>query len=136
MSWGDIDLSTARADNEVLPESEATNFLITGAGKNKFDSEKVDVYAKVLDGPEKGARTVFSYPNPNDYDWVIGVFKRLVNSIGIKIEEGESPVDYLIRVAKLEGKFTAPVKHREYEKDGLTTVKGEVNTWKIKSYKG
>lgn len=136
MSWGDIDLSTVPADNEQLPASDATNFVITGGGYNKFDKAKVDVYAKVYDGPLKGKSTVFSYPDPEKQDWSPGVFKRLVNSVGGKMEAGEGPVEFLVRVGKSKDAiFTAPVKEREFEKDGLVETRGEVNTWKVRSYK-
>lgn len=135
MGWGDIDLSTVPADNELLP-AEVFNFVVTGGKPNKFNSNKVDVSAKVADGQYKGTSAFFSYPDPAEQEWSVGVFKRLVNSIGIKIEEGESPVDYLNRVAKAGGKFTAPIKHRDIEKDGLVETRGEVNTWKISTHKG
>lgn len=135
MSWGEIDLSTVPTDLEVLPEA-TLNFVVVSAKNNKFDPEKVDVLAKVYDGEFKGRTTFFSYPDPAKQDWSPGVFARLAKSLGIPIEKGESPVAYIGRAASLGGKFTAPVKHRLVESDGLPVTKSEVNIMKVKSYRG
>lgn len=136
MSWGEIDLSTVPSDQEILPASESLNFVVTGARSNKFDAEKVDVFAKVFDGDFKGRGTIFSYPDPAKQDWSPGVFARLAKSMGIPIEKGETPVTYILRAAKLGGKFAAPVKHRETEVDGLPVTKSEINIMKVKAYRG
>lgn len=135
MSWGDIDLSTVATDLEVLPEA-ILNFAVVSAKPNKFDAEKVDVLAKVYDGELKGRTTFFSYPDPARFDWSAGVFARLGASMGIPFEKGEQPVAYINRAATLGGKFTAPVKHRKVEVDGLETTKSEVNIMKVKAYRG
>lgn len=135
MSWGEIDLSTTPSDNEILPEA-VLNFVVTGAKNNKFDAEKVDVFAKVFDGEFKGRPTIFSYPDPAKQDWSPGVFARLAKSMGIPIEKGETPVAYIARAAKEGGKFTAPVKHRKVEFDGLEDTKSEINIMKVKSFRG
>lgn len=135
MSWGDVDLSTVATDLEVLPES-ILNFVVVSAKPNKFDAEKVDVLAKVFDGELKGRTTFFSYPDPAKQDWSPGVFARLAKSMGIPIEKGEQPVAYINRAASAGGKFTAPIKHRLVEVDGLETTKSEVNIMKVKSYRG
>lgn len=135
MSWGEIDLSTTPSDNDILPEA-ILNFVVTGARANKFDAEKVDVFAKVYDGEFKGRPTIFSYPDPAKQDWSAGVFVRLAKSMGIPIEKGEKPVEYITRAASAAGKFTAPVKHRKVEYDGLEDTKGEVNIMKVKAYRG
>lgn len=135
MSWGDIDLSTVPSDLEILPEA-TLNFVVTGGKNNRFDPEKIDVFAKVFDGDFKGRGTIFSYPDPAKQDWSPGVFARLAASMKIPIEKGETPVAYLARAASAGGKFTAPVKHREVEVDGLPVTKSEVNIMKVKSYRG
>lgn len=135
MSWGEIDLSSVSTDLEVLPEA-ILNFALVSAKPNKFDSEKVDVLAKVYDGELKGRTTFFSYPDPAKQDWSPGVFARLAKSVGIPIEKGEQPVAYINRAAAAGGKFTAPVKHRAVEVDGLPVTKSEVNIMKVKSYRG
>lgn len=135
MSWGDVDLSTVATDLEVLPES-ILNFVVVSAKPNKFDAEKVDVLAKVFDGELKGRTTFFSYPDPAKQDWSPGVFARLAKSMGIPIEKGEMPVAYINRAASAGGKFTAPIKHRLVEVDGLETTKSEVNIMKVKAYRG
>lgn len=136
MSWGEIDLSTTPSDNEILPELPAVNFVVTGAKENKFDAEKVDVFAKVFDGEFKGRPTIFSYPDPAKQDWSAGVFVRLAKSMGIPINKGEKPVDYIKRAATAQGKFTAPIKHRIVTYDGLEDTKSEINIMKVKSYRG
>lgn len=135
MSWGEIDLSTTPSDNEILPEA-VFNFVVTGGRVNKFDPEKVDVFAKVFDGDLKGRPTVFSYPDPAKMDWSAGVFVRLAKSMGIAINKGETPVEYIGRAAAAAGKFTAPVNHRTVTYDGLDTVKSEVAIFKVKAYRG
>jgi hypothetical protein len=136
MSWGEIDLSTTPSDNEILPEASALNFVVTGAKENKFDAEKVDVFAAVYDGEFKGRKTIFSYPDPAKQDWSAGVFVRLAKSMGIAINKGEKPVDYIKRAAAEKGKFTAPVKHRVVTYDGLEDTKSEVNIMKVKAFRG
>lgn len=136
MSWGEIDLSTTPSDNEILPESDSLNFVVTGGKANKFDAEKVDVFAKVVDGEFKGRSTIFSYPDPAKQEWSAGVFVRLAKSMGIPINKGETPVDYITRAAAEKGRFTAPVKHRTVTYDGLETTKSEVAIMKVKAYRG
>lgn len=136
LSWGEIDLSVTPSDDEILPEVAALNFVVTGARANKFDSEKVDVFARVYDGEYKGRPTIFSYPDPVKQEWSPGVFARLAKSMGIPINKDETPVEYITRAAGQGGKFTAPVKHRKVEYDGLETTKSEVAIMKVRSFRG
>lgn len=134
MTWGEIDLSTVPTDQDVLPEA-VLNFAIVSAKANRFDAEKVDVLAKVFDGEFKGRTTFFSYPDPAKQDWSPQLVARAAKSMGIPIEKGEGPVEYFNRAAGVGGKFTAPIKHRVVEVDGLPVTKAEVNIMKVKSYR-
>jgi hypothetical protein len=60
------------------------------------------------------------------------MFARLAKAIGIAINPHESPVDYLNRAAEAGGSFSAPVKHRSVDQDGVETVKAEINIMKVK----
>ena len=131
----EVDLTTIPTDNEVLPENQYYNFeLLPGAKPSRYDADRIECAAKVVDGEFAGRVKYFSYPDPNKVgDWVRGVFIRMTHAIGVEIEEGEHPVDYLNRVAG--GKFSAPVKHRVVDSDGVDTTKDEIKIGNIRATK-
>jgi hypothetical protein len=132
MSWGTIDLSEVSTDGVTLPE-EVFNFELVKAKPNNFDENKIDVNAKVIsEGPFKGERVWFSYPDPDTYKWSPQLVARLAKNMSIKIESGETALEFLNRAAGLGGKFSAPMQHRVVEKDGLPTTKSEVNIMKVR----
>lgn len=132
MSWGTIDLSEVSTDGKVLPE-ETFNFELVKAKPNNWNEAKIDVNAKVIsDGKFKGERVWFSYPDPETYDWSPQLIARLAKHMGIKIDAGEKALDFLNRAAGLGGKFSAPMRHRVFEKDGLPTTKSEVNIMAVR----
>jgi hypothetical protein len=133
MSWGDIDLSSVSTDQDLLPEA-TLNFVLVSAKENRFDHNKVDVLVKVFDGEFKGRTTFMSYPDPAKFDWSPQLVARLAKVVGEPINKGEGPIDYINRVAG--GKFSAPMKHRVVEVDGLPETRSEVNVMKVRAYRG
>lgn len=131
-SWLDVDLTTIPTDNEVLPEGVYYDFeLLAGAKPSRFDPDRLECAAKVINGEFTGRVKYFSYPSPALQPWVRGVFVRLTHAIGEDIAEGEHPVDYLNRAAG--GHFSAPVKHRQIDVDGMETTKDEIKIGNIRA---
>jgi hypothetical protein len=134
-SWMEVDLTTVPTDNEVLPENQYFNFeLLAGAKPSRFDPDRIECAAKVIDGEFAGRVKYFSYPDPAKVgDWVRGVFIRATRAFGVEIEKGETPVEYLNRVAGAH--FSAPVKHRIVDSDGVDSTKDEIKIGNIKAVK-
>lgn len=132
MSWSEIDLTSISTDTDLLPET--TDFvweLLPGAKFSKYDPARVEAAAKVASGEFAGRVKYFSYPDPAKQSWSAGVFIRMTRALGVEIEEGESPVDYLNRVAG--NQFIAPVKHRTIEYEGATSQKDEIKITNVKA---
>ncbi len=131
-SWSEVDLTTVTTDNNVLPEGQDFEFeLLPGARFSKYDPDRVEAAAKVATGEFAGRVKYFSYPDPKKVgEWVRGVFVRMTHAIGEEIEPGESPVDYLNRVAG--GHFRAQVKHRLVAQDGVDITKDEIKIGNVK----
>lgn len=132
-SWMEVDLTTIPTDNATLPENVYYNFeLLPGAKASRYDADRIECAAKVIDGEFAGKVKYFSYPDPNKVgDWVRGVFVRMTHALGSEIEEGEHPVDYLNRVAGHQ--FSASVKHRPVDTDGVTTIKDEIKIGNVRA---
>lgn len=130
-SWNEIDLTAVPTDQDVLPEGvEFTFELLQGARYGKFDANRIEAAAKVVDGEFAGKVSYFSYPDPEKQPWSSGVFVRMTRALGEDINEGEDPVAYLHRVAG--GKFLSKVKHRPYSSDGVDGVKAELAIGNVK----
>lgn len=132
MSWSEIDLTSVSTESNVLPENvDYTWELLPGAKFSRFDPGRVEAAAKVATGEFAGRVKYFSYPDPKKQSWSPGVFIRLTKAVGIEVEEGESPVDYLNRVAG--SNFTAPVRHRLVpDEGGAEATKDEVKIQNVK----
>lgn len=131
-SWLEVDLTQIPTDNEVLPEGTYYDFeLLAGAKPSRFDPDRIECAAKVVNGEFAGRIKYFSYPSPEKQPWVRGVFVRMTHALGTDIEEGEHPVDYLNRVAGAQ--FSAPVKHRQVDVDGMETTKDEVKIGNVRA---
>lgn len=131
-AWLDVDLTTVPTDNAVLPEGQYFNFeLLAGAKESKFKADRIECAAKVVGGEFDGQVKYFSYPPPAEQPWVRGVFVRLTHALGVEIESGEEPVAYLNRVAG--GQFSASVKHRVVDQDGMDTTKDEIKIGNIRA---
>jgi len=129
----EVDLTTVSTDNEVLPEGVYYDFeLLPGAKPSRWDADRIECAAKVINGEFAGKVKYFSYPDPKKVgEWVRGVFIRLTHAVGIEIQENEHPVDYLNRIAG--SKFSAPVKHRVVDADGVDTTKDEIKIGNIRA---
>jgi hypothetical protein len=114
LSWQNIDLSKVSTQPEVIPDGVYTLELNPGSKLN--DKESVLVSASISqDGEFTGRKVYFSYPDPESVSskgtvnsWSAVAFKRLEQAIGVDMNEGELPVDYLNRVAG--NKFQAPIQ--------------------------
>ena len=109
---GDITLGIKWSEVEVqptmLPEGEYILQLLGG----KDDNGRTTVSTSVADGESVGKRFTFSYPNFNEQAWGLPEFKRLTVALGVDIEDGETPTDYLNRVAG--GTFAIKIFHQEF----------------------
>lgn len=132
MSWGTIDLSSVSTDGATLPEG-TFNFELVKAKVNNFDANKIDVNAKVIsEGPFKGERIWFSYPDPENFKWSPQAIARLAKHMGIKADANETPLEYLNRAGEAKGKFSGTMIHRSFEKDGLPTIKSEMSIFSVR----
>lgn len=130
-AWLDVDLTTIPADNAVLPEGQYFTFELVSAKPGNFNADRVECTAKVVGGEFDGWTKYFSYPPPSEQPWVRGVFVRLVHAVGVDIDANEEPVDYINRNAGAH--FSAPVKHRVVDVDGMETTKDEVKIGNIRA---
>jgi hypothetical protein len=132
MAWEEIDLTSVSTDNDLLPEEvDYVWELLPGAKFGRFDLERVEAAGKVASGEFAGRVKYFSYPDPKKQSWSPGVFVRMTKAIGIELEDGEGPVDYLNRVAG--NHFVAPVKHRMVSYEGADTTKDEIKITNVKA---
>jgi hypothetical protein len=127
--WTDVNLADISTSITPVAEGEYTFEVAAGAKFSDFDANRLEACATITDGEFAGRKLFFSYPDPNKQDWSPRVFKRLVESLGMDIEAGESPVQYLNRAAGL--RFAAPVKYRKNE-DPSAPVKVDLDIFKIR----
>lgn len=134
-TWNEIDWTAETGDNNILPENTEFVFeLLKGAKYGKFNPNRIELGAKVVEGEFKGAVNYFSYPDPKEQAWVPGVFRRLCNAIVANdvedIQTDEDPVDFLTRSAG--SKFRAPVRHRTRTYEGADEQVAEIKIGNIK----
>lgn len=133
MSWTDVDLTNIPTDVDVIPEGRDYVFeLLPGAKYGKFDAGRLEAAAKVAEGEFANRIVYFSYPDPTVQPWSLGVFARMVKSLGGDAVAGEDPVAYLNR--KAGSKFISKVGHRVVEIDGGSTTKVELKIGNVKPY--
>ena len=107
MAWTDVNFDEVNTSQELVPEGTYT-FMVCGANRNKFDSEKVDVRLEIAtQGPYAGQPLYLQYPNPekvggfpaNDpRNWVMKAFKAFVLATGHDMQRGEHPVEFVSRI--------------------------------------
>jgi hypothetical protein len=129
MGWTEIDLPSVSTTITPVAEGEYTFELLAGAKFSEYDAARVEAAAAIVDGEFAGRRLFFSYPDPDKQEWAPRVFKRLVESLGQDIEQGENPVSYLNRSAGL--RFKAPVKHRAGGDEGAPK-KADIDIFHVK----
>lgn len=115
MAWENINIQDISTQMELLPEGKYNFELSAGA---KFD-EKGTLKASATvngNGEFTGKRVFFTYPDPESVSaagkvnsWSAVAFKRLEQALGVDINPGENPVDYLNRAAG--GHFTGTITH-------------------------
>lgn len=137
MSWQDVNLLQVSTSLEPLPE-QTFKFQVLGASKGKFDEDEIQVKAAVADGEFTGRLQYVRYPSPAKFDWSPRVLKRLVQAIGIPLEDSEAhdPVAYFNRVAgDANGAFfMAPMKARnKTDANGNTVPVSEVDIFRTTS---
>lgn len=100
MSWTSVDLTDVPTGRELLPAGDYTFEVVQNSAKfGKFDPNAIEFTGAVVGGEFNGRRAFISYPDPDKQDWSLTAFKRLTVAIGVDIEKGEGPIDYLNRVA-------------------------------------
>lgn len=124
-SWSEVDLTTIPTDNDIIPEGKYEFELLPGARFSKWDADRIEAAAKVASGEFAGRVQYFNYPDPAKVgEWVRGVFVRMTRAAGKEIAEGESPIEYLNRVAGAH--FAASVIHRTFDKEGESVTKSDL----------
>lgn len=131
MSWqnvklGDIEPNTGFAP---IPEGNYKFQLLTGASTRERNGyEELVVSAAIVEGDSKGRRVFMQYPDPEatyvnkdgetkTFAWSAQALKKLEISLGEDQAEGETPVEYLNRVAADGlGLFTMNITQRSYFK--------------------
>lgn len=134
--WQEQDWGDTPADNAITPEGEFTFELLKGSKYGKFNANQIEFGVKVAEGEFSGAVVYTRYPDPAEYDWVKGVFVRMLNAAIAQgfdgIEKGEDPVEYLNKVAGM--KFKAKIAHRETTtSDGEAVTKADFKLGSIKN---
>lgn len=106
---------------ELLPKGKYTFTLLPGSAIDESRG-RLNINVAVADGPSKGRRVFPSLPLPQSAsDWPNQVIRKLSTVLGTEFTEGESPADYLNRVANNgHSKFTDNVFHRTYPKSDGT----------------
>lgn len=131
MSTWSINWSEVNTQLETIP-AQAFTFSLLGANLSERDPHKVEVSAAIAsEGPFQGRKLYFSYPDPTKYPWSRTMAKRLMESIGVEAQDGESLVDYLNR--NKGQRFASMVQHRSYTPEGGSEiVKAELSIFNVR----
>lgn len=138
MSWTDIDLTGVSTDLAMIPEGEYVFALLPGSKYNQFDTQKIEVGAKVVEGEYAGRVQYFSYGDPAKSPAMEGAFKRLkvalFKNTGVEIDKGEDPIVYLNNPEVVGAKFVANVTHRTFtNKEGESQTKSDIAVFKTRA---
>jgi hypothetical protein len=113
LSWQNIDLKNVSTEIKAIPDATYTLEINPGTKKNERDTVLVSATV-AQDGEFTGRKVYFSYPDPESvsaggkiYSWSAVAFMRLVQALGVDLNDGEEPEAYLNRVAG--SRFQAPV---------------------------
>lgn len=111
MSWNDVKLAEVESTNEFpnIPVGTYKFNLLPGAKLrvNNFDVEELVAAAAIAEGPFAGRYAWLQYPDPTSINtktgktaaWSAQALKKLEIALGIEQNDGETPVEYLNRVA-------------------------------------
>lgn len=109
MAWSDVKLADVTV--ESFPEIETGSYtftLLPGATTriNNFDVEELVVSAAIVGGANAGRRVFLQYPADSVHSetgkpvtWGKQALKKLEIALGTEQTEGETPTDFLNRVA-------------------------------------
>lgn len=115
MAWTEINLKDVKPEvREEIPLGSYTFELMPGAKFDDYGAVSVSA-AVVSEGDARGRRAFFSFPDPTSVSqagkpksWSAQALKKFEIALGTDAEDGESPTDYLNRVAG--SRFGAEVK--------------------------
>jgi len=133
MAWTDVNFDEVNPGQELIPEGDYTFMVISGS-RGKFDQEEISVRVNVATpGPFQGQTVYLRYPNPAKADknnpqggpqnWVVKSFKLFLEAVkpfGYKMVSGESPVEFINRMAQAADHkneqimFDARIGHETY----------------------
>lgn len=136
MSWSDVKLADVQPESgyaELTP-GEFTFALLPGAATriNNFGTEELVARAACLDVPNQGRQVFLQYPDPSSVNtktgkkatWSAQALKKLEIALGTDQEDGETPVEYLNRVAgNGHSNFKMSLVENAKEKDGVVIKK-------------
>jgi len=115
-TWTTINFSDINTQPEIVPAAEYT-FSLNGAKYSELYPGNIEANATIVtEGDFTGRKLFFRYPDPSSLnrkgepnDWSPKALKRLEMALGIDINAGEDPVEYLNRAAGAH--FRATVSH-------------------------
>lgn len=132
MAWADVNFDDVNLGVDLIPEGDYT-FMVVSGQKGKWDEGKFEVRLNIATpGTFQGQTLYLSYPNPkvdknqpddSPRNWVmksIKLFLEAMRPFGYTIAKGESPVDFVNRIAAdadQKGEqllFDARVQHETY----------------------
>jgi hypothetical protein len=110
LPWNDVKLADVSVEQfPEIPQGTYSFELLPGASTrvNKFGTEELVVSAAINEGPEAGRRVFLQYPDPASVNsetgkkatWSAQALKKLEIALGTDQAEGETPVEFLNRVA-------------------------------------
>jgi hypothetical protein len=139
MSWTEVDLAGVSSEMERIPEGSYVWALLPGTKFSKFDKDKIELGAKIVDGEYNGRVIYFSYGSPEKAPSMVQALKRLEEALvkdgAPAIAEGQDKIEYFNDAEVVGKRFIAPVKHRSFVKNGDTepTVKEDISVFKLKA---
>jgi hypothetical protein len=149
-SWANVKLSDIQVEKSgfaPLPEGDVVLQLVPGAEyKSKtFDDGNtvtdLNVQASIAEGDNKGRRVFIRFPDSTSKNkegklktWSKQSLKMLQIALGVDPFEGETPAEYLNRVATTEAaRFGATLKKGRFIKTGNTEPEVEVGLFSFKA---
>jgi hypothetical protein len=128
--WTNIDLTTINPNPEIVPAQEYA-FSLNGAKYSEMYPGKIECNATIVtEGDFTGRKLFFSYPDPAVKDWSPKALKKLEIALGVDINVGEDPVEYLNRCAGMH--FGAMVSHSK-PSDEYPNPRANLNIFSVKA---
>ena len=115
MGWETFNLKTINPNPVIVPAKTYTFELLVGVAKDEKGTVSASA-AIVNDGEHTGRRLTMYFPNPDAInskgtknEWNARDMVRLINALGLDLEDNEDPVSVLSRGAG--NRFQASVYH-------------------------